>query len=59
MVVYSLVNSSLNDNTHMAYNSIILCPITSLNIDYLFYDILQDMPYCFPCAVVGVACACV
>ena len=47
------LTNSLNEKKHnMAFNGIILCPITSLNINVLFYDKLQEMPFCFPCACI-------
>ena len=43
------LTNSLNDNIHVAFNSILLCPKTSPNS----YDKMQEMPFCFPCACVG------
>ena len=63
MVLSSLVSNSLNDNTHMAFNRIIFCPITSLNID-VFFMINRNVPFVFlvcvcVCVCPGVPRACV
>ena len=41
------LSNFLNDNMHMVLHSIVVCQISSLNIDVFFYDKLQECPFYF------------